>query len=143
FTPLKELLIEAILAPVKVGITAGIGLVIAVWGLRSSGLVVLNPETFVALRDVTSHVTLLAIVGLFLTLVLVARNMKCALFIGMFVTAIIGYVFDMLHTDGIVDTPPAMVFFDLDIAGVFSHSLYTVVFAFLLVTIFDTTGTMI
>src|SRR5699024_11199497 len=39
--------------------------------------------------------------------------------------------------------PPSMVFFDLDLGGVFSHSLYTVVFAFLLVTIFDTTGTMI
>src|SRR5699024_11364650 len=64
-------------------------------------------------------------------------------FIGMYVTAIIVYVFDVLHSDGIVDTPSAMVFFDLDFAGVFSHSLYTVVFAFLLVTIFDTTGTMI
>src|SRR5699024_11377146 len=65
------------------------------------------------------------------------------LFICMFVMVIIGYIFYMLHTDGIVYTPPVMVFFDLDIAGVFSHSLYTVVFAFLLVTIFDTTGTMI
>src|SRR5699024_8192486 len=35
------------------------------------------------------------------------------------------------------------VFFDLDIGGVFTNGLYTVVFAFLLVTIFDTTGTMI
>lgn len=143
FTSLRELLIAAIPAPLKVGITAGIGLFIAFLGLRSSGIVVENPETFVALGDVTSPVTLLSIVGLFLTLVLIARNVKGALFIGMFVTAIIGYLFDMLHTDGIVDTPPAMVFFDLDIAGVFSHSLYTVVFAFLLVTIFDTTGTMI
>src|SRR5699024_3860834 len=35
------------------------------------------------------------------------------------------------------------VFFDLDIGGVFTNGLYTVVFAFLLVTIFDTTGTMV
>src|SRR5699024_11296864 len=61
----------------------------------------------------------------------------------MFVSAIIGYLFDMLHTEVIVDTRAAMVFFDLDIAAVFSHSFYTVVFAFLLVTIFDSTGTMI
>ena len=61
----------------------------------------------------------------------------------MFITAIIGYFFDMLHVDKIMSAPPAPIFFDLDLAGVFSHSLYTVVFAFLLVTIFDTTGTMI
>lgn len=49
----------------------------------------------------------------------------------------------MLEIKGVVATPPDIVFFDLDIQGVFSNSLYTVVFAFLLVTIFDTTGTMI
>src|SRR5699024_296247 len=42
-----------------------------------------------------------------------------------------------------LSTPPAPVFFDMDIAGVFTNGLYTVVFAFLLVTIFDTTGTLI
>src|SRR5699024_5222564 len=65
FTSLRELLIAAIPAPLKVGITAGIGLFIAFLGLRSSGIVVENPETFVALGDVTSPVTLLSIVGLF------------------------------------------------------------------------------
>src|SRR5699024_5645682 len=87
-TSLLYLLIAAIAADLKVGIAAGIGLFIAFLGLRSSGIVVENPETFVALGDVTSPVTLLSIVGLFLTLVLIARNVKGALFIGMFVTAI-------------------------------------------------------
>src|SRR5699024_5232199 len=70
-------------------------------------------------------------------------NVKGALFIGMFITAVIGFFVDMLHVDSIISAPPTMVFFDLDITGVFSNSLYTVIFAFLLVTIFDTTGTMI
>ena len=88
-------------------------------------------------------VTVLSIIGLFITLILIVRNIKGALFIGMFITAIIGYFMGMLHIDGIVSTPPNLVFFDLDITGVFSNSLYAVVFSFLLVTIFDTTGTMI
>src|SRR5699024_11386562 len=58
-------------------------------------------------------------------------------------TGMIGFFTGMLDYNGITSAPPMPVFFDLDITGVFSHGLYTVVFAFLLVTIFDTTVTMI
>src|SRR5699024_6327874 len=142
FTTFRELLIAAIPAPLKFGITAGIGLFIAFLGMQMSGIVVQDPETYVTFGDVTDPGTLLSIVGLFITLILVARQIKGALFIGMFITAVIGFFLDMLHVDAIVSAPPPMVFFDLDITGVFSNSLYTVIFAFLLVTIFDTTGTM-
>src|SRR5699024_3633210 len=81
--------------------------------------------------------------GLFLTLVLIARKGKGALFIGMCVTAIIGYLLEMSHTEAIGHTPAAMAIGDFDTSAASSHSFYTVVFAFLLVTIFDTTGTMI
>src|SRR5699024_10465024 len=129
--------------PLKIGITAGIGLFIAFLGLRMAGIVVANEENLVMLGDVTEPVTLLSIVGLFVTLILVARNVKGALFIWMFITAGIGMVTGMFQVEGVFDAPPPMVFFFMAIAGVFSHSLYTVIFAFLLVTIFDTTGTMI
>lgn len=143
FTSFRELLIKSIPAPLKFGITAGIGLFIAFLGLRMSEIVVANEETFVAFGDMREPGTVLAVVGLLITLILAARRVKGALFIGMFITAIIGYFMGMLQIEGIVSTPPTPVFFDLDFAGVFSHSLYTVVLAFLLVTIFDTTGTMI
>lgn len=143
FTKFREVLIESIPAPLKFGITAGIGLFIAFLGLKMSGIVVANEETLVAFGDVTDKATLLAIIGLFITLILVTRKIQGALFIGMAITAVIGYVMNMLHIDGIASTPPPIVFFDLDITGVFTHSLYGVVLAYLLVTIFDTTGTMI
>jgi len=143
FTKLRELLIELIPSPLKYGITAGIGLFIAFLGLKMSGIVVANPDTFVAFGDMRAPGTVLSIIGLLVTLILTVRNIKGALFIGMLVTAIIGYLMGMLKIDGIASAPPGIVFFDLDLAGVFSNSLYTVVFAFLLVTIFDTTGTMI
>lgn len=143
FTKFRELLIESIPASLKYGITSGIGLFIAFIGLRMSGIVVKNPETFVAFGDLHKPVTILSIGGLFITFILIARKVKGALFIGMLLTAVIGYFMGLLQIKGAVSAPPEIVFFDLDIQGVFSNSLYTVVFAFLLVTIFDTTGTMI
>lgn len=143
FTKLRELIIESIPNSLKYGITSGIGLFIAFIGLRMSGIVVANETNLVAVGDFREPVTVLAIIGIFITLILNARKIKGSLFIGMLVTAIIGYFMGLLHFDGLASVPPSIKFFDLDIAGVFSNSLYTVVFAFLLVTIFDTTGTII
>lgn len=143
FTKFREMLIESIPPSLKYGITAGIGLFIAFLGLKMSGLVVPNEETFVAFGDVTNPNTILAIFGLLVTLILIVRKVNGAIFIGMFITAIIGYFVGMLEIEKIVSTPPPIVFFDMDITGVFSNALYGVVFAYLLVTIFDTTGTMI
>ncbi|MBD8067665.1 NCS2 family permease [Bacillus sp. PS06] len=143
FTKFREVLIKSIPASLKYGITSGIGLFIAFIGLRMSGIITSNPETFVTIGDLTSPVTLLSIIGLLVTLILFARKIKGALFIGMLITAVIGYFMGLLEFNGVVSAPPAFVFFDIDVAGVFTNGLYTVIFAFLLVTIFDTTGTMI
>ncbi|HZG17802.1 MAG TPA: NCS2 family permease [Candidatus Bathyarchaeia archaeon] len=143
FTRLRETLIQSIPSSLKYGITSGIGLFIAFIGLRMSGIVVANPATLVGFGDLHQPATLLTLAGLFLTLILMARRLNGALFIGMVITAVAGYLAGMLSFKGVVSLPPPPVFFDMDLPGVFRHGLYTVVFAFLLVTIFDTTGTMI
>lgn len=143
FTKLRETLIQSIPSSLKFGITAGIGLFIAFIGLKSSGIVVPSEATMVAFGDLHEPVTALTLAGLFITLILMARKVQGALFIGMAATAIIGYFMGLMKFDGFLALPTAPVLFDLDIMGVFTHGLYTVVFAFLLVTIFDTTGTMI
>ncbi|WP_304654197.1 NCS2 family permease [Halobacillus shinanisalinarum] len=143
-TSLREILITAIPSSLKYGITSGIGLFIAFLGLRMSGIVVASESTLVTLGDLTAPGTVLTIVGLFITLGLIARRVTGALFIGMVVTAIIGmFTGQLSFEDGLMSAPPSPVFWDIDLAGVFSNGLYTVIFAFLLVTIFDTTGTMI
>lgn len=142
-TPLREALIRAIPDSLKFGITAGIGLFIAFLGLRMSGIVVANPDNLVTFGDLHRSVTLLTIFGLFVTLILLARRITGALFIGMALTALVGYFTHQLTFDGLVSSPPAPVFFDMDVPGVFSQGLYATVFAFLLVTLFDTTGTLI
>ncbi|MFD1849951.1 NCS2 family permease [Oceanobacillus bengalensis] len=142
-TKLRETLIFAIPDTIKYGITSGIGLFIALVGLRNAGIVVPNEANIIGLGDLTDPMVALTIVGLFITLILYVLNIKGALFFGMVATAIIALFTGQLHFDGIISAPPAPVFFDIDIAGVFANGLYTVIFAFLLVTLFDTTGTII
>ncbi|MBT2665345.1 NCS2 family permease [Bacillus sp. ISL-4] len=142
-TSLRKMIIDAIPNSLKYGITSGIGLFIAFIGLKNAGIVVPNESTMVTLGDLHQPGTVLAVAGLFITLIFMARNIKGAIFIGMIITAIIGYFIGLLNFDGVLSVPPTPVFFDIDIAGVFTNSLYSIVFAFLLVTIFDTTGTLI
>lgn len=143
-TELRETLIGAIPPSLKYGITSGIGLFIAFLGLKDSGIVVPNEATMVGFGDLGAPVTALTLIGLFIIITLMAWNVKGALFIGMLITGVIGYFTGQLEfSNSVVALPPTPVFFDLDIAGVFTNGLYTIVIAFLLVTIFDTTGTMI
>ena len=148
-TSFREKLIEAIPDTLKHGITAGIGLFIAYTGLRMSGIITSDPSNLIGLGDLHSTSAILALVGLAITLVLMARNINGALFIGMVVTGVIAYLIGELRfsegifslpslPDGIIIGNPIEAF-----SEVISHSLYAVVFSFILVTIFDTTGTMV
>lgn len=148
-TPFREKLIESIPVNLKHGITAGIGLFIAFIGLRMSNIIVAHPENLVQLGNLHSAPVILTLIGLAITLILMALNVNGALFIGMIITGVIGFLTGHLTFDqGFIKIPslpegfivlnPITAFSD-----VISHSLYAVVFSFLLVTIFDTTGTMI
>jgi AGZA family xanthine/uracil permease-like MFS transporter len=142
-TKLRETLIGAIPPSLKYGITSGIGLFIAFLGLRMSGIVIPNEANIVGFGDLHDPMTLLTIAGLFITLILYVWNIRGALFFGMLATGIISFFTGHMHFTGFMSVPPSPVLFDMDIGGVFTNSLYTVVFAFLLVTMFDTTGTLI
>lgn len=148
FTPLREHLIRVIPPSLKYGITAGIGLFIAFIGMKSAGIIVGNEANLVGLGDLHAPVTVLSLVGLLVTLVLMTLRVPGALFFGMAFTGLIGSLFGMLHIEGSwVSAPPSLAptFGQAIVAlpDVFSQGLYAVIFAFLLVTLFDTTGTMI
>lgn len=140
---LRQMIITAIPSTLKYAIGSGIGFFIAFVGLKNSGVIVASESNLIALGDLKDPVVLLTIVGLFTTLILMVRKVPGALFIGMIITAVIGYFCGMLQFDGVASMPPVPTVFDFDLAGVFTHGLYAVIFSFLLVTLFDTTGTMI
>lgn len=148
-TSFRKVLIEAIPDNLKHGITAGIGLFIAFIGMRQAGMIVSHPSNLVALGDLHSPTVLFALLGLTVTLILMAMRVHGALFLGMIITAVVAFFTGHLSfdqgfvqmpslPDGILISNPFTAFTD-----VWQHMLFPVVFSFLMVTIFDTTGTMI
>lgn len=148
-TPLRNMLIEAIPENLKHGISAGIGLFIAFIGLRQTGIITDHPTNLVALGDLRDPVAYLTLIGLAVTLILMTLRVHGALFFGMIVTGIIALFTGHLSFDaGFIEKPSLPEGFIVSnpfeaIGQVVEHGLYAVVFSFLLVTIFDTTGTMI
>ncbi len=148
-TPFREKLIDAIPENLKYGISAGIGLFIAFIGMRMTGIIVAHPSNLVGLGDLQSPSALLAIIGLAVTLILMALRINGALFLGMIITGLIAFLTNQLSFDqGFISLPslPEGLLIGNPITAlsdVIGHSLYAVVFSFILVTIFDTTGTMI
>jgi adenine/guanine/hypoxanthine permease len=148
-TPFRKNLIEAIPENLKHGITAGIGLFIAFIGLRLTGIIEAHPTNLVKLGNLHDPGVILALIGLAVTLVLMVLNVNGALFFGMIMTGLIAFFTGQLSFDqgfiSLPNLPEGLIIFNpIDaFSEVIQHSLYAVVFSFLLVTIFDTTGTMI
>lgn len=147
-TPFREKLISTIPENIKLAITAGIGLFIAFIGLRMSGLVIKDDTNLVKLGDLHSEPVILTVIGLAITIILMARNVNGAIFIGMLVTGIIAYFtgsLEITKVTSIPSLPEGVLVWNPIEAGtaIVKYGLYGVVFSFVLVTLFDTTGTMI
>lgn len=147
-TPFREKLITAIPENLKLAITAGIGLFIAFIGLRMSGIVVADESNLVKFGDISEPAPLLTFIGLFITVALMARKVNGAIFIGMIVTAIIAMFTGQLSIDKVValpHLPEGLIVYNpiTAISEVIEYGLYGVIFSFILVTLFDTTGTLI
>ena len=90
FTGLREMIMRAIPIELKYAIGVGIGLFIAFIGAQEAGFIKPDAATMVTLGDFTSGVTLLALFGLMLTIVLFAYRVKGAILIGIVTTAMLG-----------------------------------------------------
>lgn len=141
----REWIINSIPGPLKIGIAAGIGMFLALVGLKNGGVIVENPATMVGLGDVTSLPFLLAVLGFFLIIGMAARGMRAAVMVGILIITALGIAFGDVQYSGLVSTPPSIMptLLQLDIAGAFNISMLSVIFAFLFVDLFDTSGTLI
>ncbi|MCM3763564.1 NCS2 family permease [Neobacillus niacini] len=148
-TPLREKLIDAIPDNLKHGITAGIGLFVAFIGLRLTKVIVADPVNLVKLGDLHAPSAILTIVGLAITLILMLLRVNGAIFFGMIITGLIAFFTGQLSFDkgflSLPSLPEGLIIANpiTALGDVVQYSLYAVVFSFILVTIFDTTGTMI
>ena len=109
---IRETVVNAIPAPLKMAVAAGIGFFIAFIGLKNAGIVVANEATVVGLGALGTGTTLLSVFGLVVTALLMVRNIKGGIFIGMLLTAIVGMIFNLVPTptaiSDIVSMPPSM-----------------------------------
>lgn len=142
---IRAWIVDTIPQSIKKAIGAGIGLFIALVGLQNSGIIVNSESTVVTLGDVTQGTPLLALIGLVLTTVLMARKVPCAMFIGIIVTALIGIPMGITKWQGIVSMPPSVgnTFCQFEWGSIFCSDMVIVVFTMLFLDIFDTMGSLV
>lgn len=169
-TRVRQLLVEGMPQSLKHAITVGIGLFITIIGLKLSGLMSirlslipptleklvagkgngtpLSFETIIELGRMADKEVLLTVFGLLFIVVLIARNVKGAMLIGILTSTILGIAM------GVVKVPAGFspvaipdfsnnAFFALDIPGALSMGLTTIIFTFTFVELFDTMGTLV
>jgi AGZA family xanthine/uracil permease-like MFS transporter len=149
FLNVREAIIDSIPLNVKKAISVGIGLFIAFIGLVNSEIIIHQDySTIIQLGDITAGVPLLALIGLIITGVLLAKNVKGALLIGILVTTAIGFPMGITTiSEGfkVVSAPPSMAetFMKFEFKEIFTFDMFVVLFTFLMVDMFDTVGTLI
>ncbi|WML42165.1 NCS2 family permease [Neobacillus sp. OS1-2] len=149
-TGLREKIINAIPIDLKHAVGAGIGLFITFVGLQSAGIIVNNDATLVGLGDLTAGGPLLAIFGLVVTVIMMTRGIKGAVFYGMILTAIVGVIFGEIKMPHQVvgDVPSLAPTFGAAFSSFGDSSFYTttmlgIVLTFLFVDFFDNAGTLV
>ncbi|SUB24491.1 NCS2 family permease [Avibacterium avium] len=139
-------LMASIPLSLRVGIGAGIGFFISLIGFKNMGLVVANPATLVALGELHNPQVLMGILGFFIIVVLAARNIYSGVLISIAVVTTLALLFDdsvVFH--GIISMPPSLepVVGKVDIVGALDTALLGIIFSFLLVNLFDSSGTLL
>ncbi|MEC8764709.1 MAG: NCS2 family permease [Pseudomonadota bacterium] len=140
---LRSWLIGAIPAALRTGITAGIGLFLAMIGLQAMGLVVNEEVTLVTFGHLTSWEILLSLAGLLVMAGLEARGIRGGILITILGLSLIGWATGLAEFGGIASAPPvASAAFSLDFSMVSSFTFLSVVFVLFFLDFFDTTGTL-
>ena len=144
-TNVREAIVNAIPLSLRNAIGAGIGLFIAFIGLQNAGVVVADSATLVTLGDITSGSALLALIGLFITGFLFARNVPGAILLGILITMLIGIPMGVTEFKGVVSLPDSIgpIFCQFEWDKVLTMDMLVVVFTFFFIDMFDTVGTLV
>lgn len=145
---LREMIIDAIPADLKFAISGGIGLFIAFLGLSDGGLITANKSTMVGLGSLSVGTTWLTIFGLVVTAIFMVRRVPGGIFIGMALTTILGLITGLIKAptaiiSGAPSLKPTFLVALKHVGDINTLQLWVVVLTFLLVTFFDTAGTLV
>ncbi len=142
---LRRMIVEAIPRELYAAVAVGIGLFIALVGLRNAGIVAPSPATMVTLGNLRDPNTILAVFGLLVIAALMAHGVRGAMLIGILATTAAGALFGLVTIDfhGFSFPSLAGTAFQLDVAGALRLPLAEIVFAFLFIDLFDNLGTLL
>jgi len=167
-TNVREAIFNAIPSTLKKGVSAGIGLFIAFIGLQGAHLVVNNDSTLLSYVNFRGNFNtegicaILALIGLFITVILYVKGFKAAILIGIIATWVLGMIcqaiglYQVTPDAGFYSLYPSLGFTDFskfgetfgqvfkaDFSGVSIANFIVIIFAFLFVDMFDTIGTLV
>ncbi len=144
-TQIRERIVNDIPDSLKHGTAAGIGLFIAFIGMKNAQLIVPNPATIVGIGRVTDPQVLLALLGLLVIVILMAKRVMGAILIGIVGIALLGiplklaawpaHLFSLPHPSG--------TFLKLDLRSAVHLGLFELIFVFFFVDLFDNVGTLV
>ena len=141
---LRELIIRGIPHSLRIAITVGIGMFLAIIALKNAGIVAASKATYVTLGDLHQPPVVLASLGFILIVALDRQRVPGAILIGIIAVTVASYFFGGNQFNGIVSAPPSIAptFMQLDIMGALKGGILNVVLVFFLVELFDATGTL-
>jgi AGZA family xanthine/uracil permease-like MFS transporter len=142
---LREAIVNAIPRSLKFAISAGIGLFLAIIGLKNAGLIAAHPATLLTIGDLHQPAPVLAVLGFFIIVALEQRKVPGAIIIGILAVTVAAIALGLAPLGGIVALPPSLAptWLQMDLTGAFNTGLLTVVLTFFLVELFDASGTLI
>jgi adenine/guanine/hypoxanthine permease len=141
---LRALIVNGISRSLRVAITVGLGMFLALIALKSAGIVVASPATLVQAGDLHKPEAIMAVFGFLLIVTLDRLKVRGAILIGIVVVTILSFFFGANTFHGIVSTPPSIAptLMHLDVKGALGVGIINVVLVFFLVELFDATGTL-
>ncbi|EMH4162808.1 NCS2 family permease [Pluralibacter gergoviae] len=142
---LREVVTRSVPQSIKLGLTASIGLFVAVLGFRNAGLVLANAKTnALMLGDFLSPGALVALGGLFLAIALQARRIPGAILWAILFATLIGIPLGVTHLPThFIDYPHPLtpVLGKVDMLGALNIALLPFLFVFFASEFFSTMGT--
>lgn len=144
----REMIFKSIPVSLKNAISVGIGFFIAFLGLQNAGIITTGNGTLIGVGDLTSNSTIVAALGILITAILVARNIKGAILIGIIITTLIGFIFGVTQIPqgfSPISIPHGFseVAFKIQIPeNALSSSFLIATFTLLFLDMFDTVGSL-
>ncbi len=150
-TGLREKDINVIPQDIKLAVGAGIGFFIAFIGFKNAGIIVADDATMVTLGNLADPMVLLAVFGLIISVIFMAKGIRGGIFYGMILTAIVGMIFGLVPKitglgDVVGEVPSLAPTFGqaiLNFGNIFTLEMLVVILTFLFVDFFDTAGTLV